>query len=133
MYGLGNFYDKGEGVEKDLAEAARWYAKAVETGNHPGTLWKLATMYSRGKGVAVDHRKSALYAVQAILHGSTQALEETKRQNTPVEFRREMQRLLKDRGAYDGAIDGAIGPGTRAALDAVFDTEVCGPGAAVRC
>ena len=31
--GLGNCYCKGEGVSKDLVEAAKWYQKAAEQGH----------------------------------------------------------------------------------------------------
>ncbi len=133
MSGIGILYYNGEGVEKDFAEALRWYEKAVQTGNQPGTLWKLATMYSSGEGVTVDHRRSAYYAFRAVLYGNSRALDQSKRPKTVLEFRREIQRLLKDRGVYEGAIDGVIGPGTRAALDAVFNSAACGPDAGERC
>ena len=34
------------------------------------------------------------------------------------DFRRQIQRLMKEKGVYSGAIDGSFGPGTRRAMDA---------------
>lgn len=35
------------------------------------------------------------------------------------DFRRELQRLMKEAGVYDGAIDGSFGPGVRRAIEAL--------------
>lgn len=42
-------YDKGVGVPKDLAEAAKWYRKAAEGGN-PRSMATLGRLYERGLG-----------------------------------------------------------------------------------
>jgi TPR repeat protein len=44
-------YDKGEGVAKDDAEAARWYRKAAEQG-YAKAQFNLGFMYANGEGVA---------------------------------------------------------------------------------
>ena len=36
VYFLGILYSRGEGVEKDLARAAHWYAKAAAAGRRKG-------------------------------------------------------------------------------------------------
>jgi TPR repeat protein len=50
---LGLRYDKGEGVVKDHAEAAKWYRKAAEQ-NYADAQYNLAICYERGDGVAED-------------------------------------------------------------------------------
>jgi TPR repeat protein len=50
---LGLRYDKGEGVVKDHAEAAKWYRKAAEQ-NDADAQYNLAICYERGDGVAED-------------------------------------------------------------------------------
>ncbi|BBU59458.1 hypothetical protein KU6B_57230 (plasmid) [Mameliella alba] len=128
IYRMGWYHYEGAGgVEKDYAKAARWFRQAVEIGNHAASLWYLASMYSNGQGVAQDHSESAAYTFRAVLAGHSRALEQAKMPNTVELFRRELQRFLKKHGAYDGAIDGVIGPATIAALDAVFDTMSCDP------
>ena len=61
---LGLRYDKGEGVAKDHAEAAKWYRKAAEQNYAEGnTIWASATQGRRcgeGPGEAVKwYRKAA--------------------------------------------------------------------------
>ena len=53
QYNLGHLYRQGLGVPKDLAEAARWYAKAAGRGV-PNAQYNLALMYAQGQGVRQD-------------------------------------------------------------------------------
>ena len=50
---LGLMYRDGEGVTRDLAEAAQWFRKAAEQGNS-GAQYVLGVMYADGDGVAKD-------------------------------------------------------------------------------
>ena len=50
---LGLRYDKGAGVVKDHAEAAKWYRKAAEQ-NDADAQYNLGICYERGDGVAED-------------------------------------------------------------------------------
>jgi TPR repeat protein len=50
---LGQMYDFGVGVEKDAAEAVRWYRKAAEQGD-AGSQIDLGFAYQDGKGVTRD-------------------------------------------------------------------------------
>src|SRR5882757_7174894 len=47
---LGRRYDKGEGVVKDHAEAAKWYRKAAEQ-NYAKAQHNLGFCYAHGEGV----------------------------------------------------------------------------------
>lgn len=57
QYSVGWLYANGRGVEKDPAEARRWYRKAAEQGNVDARNG-LAVMYATGKGVRRDDRKA---------------------------------------------------------------------------
>ncbi len=50
---IGNLYELGQGVEKDLHAAARWWQKAADQG-HPGAQYNLGCAHMRGDGVPVD-------------------------------------------------------------------------------
>jgi len=50
QYGLGLIYANGEGIEKNLTEAMKWYRKAAEQGN-ANAQNNLGVMYDNGKGV----------------------------------------------------------------------------------
>ncbi|MFQ5990570.1 MAG: tetratricopeptide repeat protein [Candidatus Methylomirabilales bacterium] len=45
MFSIGFRYERGEGVEYDLAEAVRWYKMAAE-GGHAGAMRNLADIYA---------------------------------------------------------------------------------------
>src|SRR5437868_1048960 len=47
---LGRRYDKGEGMVKDHAEAAKWYRKAAEQ-NLAKAQYNLGVCYAHGEGV----------------------------------------------------------------------------------
>ena len=49
QYELGDMYHWGNGMPKDLAEAARWYRLAAEQG-HTDAQRRLGHMYSKGLG-----------------------------------------------------------------------------------
>lgn len=62
---LGYFRECGMGVEKDVAEANRWYRKAADTG-HVHAIAKLGVMYAPGRGVAQDRRAAARHMFDAL-------------------------------------------------------------------
>lgn len=59
---LGHMYERGQGVQQDLAEATRWYSNAAEQG-YADAQYNLGLLYDRGYGalskdfVAVDNGK----------------------------------------------------------------------------
>ena len=55
---LGRRYDKGEGVMKDRAEAAKWYRKAAEQ-NYAPAQYNLGLCYEHGNGVAANRVEAA--------------------------------------------------------------------------
>ena len=152
---MGGAYWQGEGVERDLVEAAAWYLKAAEGGDTTAMVW-LGTAFLDGTGVAPDHatardwyRRAAdagdadghfslFVGYDAGRFGSPEPAEAARHlleaaradsefanvlladglRTVSVGTRKELQRILKDAGHYSGSIDGSVGPGTRAAVDA---------------
>jgi TPR repeat protein len=53
QYGLGQMYEMGNGVTKDIQEAFKWYKLSAEQGNAPAKFY-LGLMYASGSGVTKD-------------------------------------------------------------------------------
>lgn len=120
MFNLGVLYQKGEGVTQDAAQAAWQYTGAVEKG-HTGAMLNLAQLTDKGAGVKRDPTEAAKLMLKALMGGHEIASREmtTNASAWSAEFRRELQRLLKAEGAYQGALDGKFGSGTTAAVEAL--------------
>ena len=120
MHNLGNAYLRGWSGLVDAREGVRWLFKAVESGEARANFG-LALMHEIGQGVAKDSNAAAGYMLKALKAGNkdhiSAAIENYKRFSS--EFRRELQRLMKEAGAYEGEIDGQMGPGTRQAIKAM--------------
>lgn len=62
---LGDIYKKGIGVEKNDAEAVRWYSKSAEQG-YKFAIYELGLCYEEGRGVQKDISKAMnLYEIAA--------------------------------------------------------------------
>jgi len=71
-------YYNGQGFEKNLPEALRWY-QAAASQDHPHALYMLYLMYSRGTAVAADRTLALEYLNRAAREGSEHAVAELKR------------------------------------------------------
>lgn len=69
---LGSWYDTGEHVEEDDAEAVRWYRLAAEQGLAMAQL-NLGVMYDNGEGVPEDHAEAARWYRLAAEQGHPKA------------------------------------------------------------
>jgi TPR repeat protein len=69
---LGNLYQVGEGVTRDLPAAAAWYAKAAEQGDAEAQ-YNLANMYLMGEGVEQDDAKALSWYRKAAAQGHAAA------------------------------------------------------------
>ena len=69
---LGTFYDNGNGVRKDPAEAAKWYRKAADQ-NHAEAEENLAELYDLGFGVPKDLAESFKWHLKAAEQGEPMA------------------------------------------------------------
>ncbi len=65
---LGWLFEEGRGVEPDMTEAARWYARAARAGDGHFAL-KRAWMSLRGDGVPRDRAQAEAWFEQAIADG----------------------------------------------------------------
>jgi TPR repeat protein len=120
MVNLGYLHEHGKGVEQSNTEAANLYRRAADLG-HPLGLHNMAAMLDRGKGVERRDPEQAaelmLRALELRNQFSYQMLQRNSNAFSP-DFRRALQRRLRDAGVFDGRIDGAIRASTMAAIDA---------------
>lgn len=57
MYDVGRLYERGRGVDINLAEATKWYKKASSAGQHNAQA-RLGIMYFEGRGVKQNYKKA---------------------------------------------------------------------------
>lgn len=69
---LGDFYEQGIGVRKNLQLSADWRTKAADRGNTEAQL-KLGKMYLSGDGVDKDQAKGELWLNRAATEGNSEA------------------------------------------------------------
>jgi TPR repeat protein len=109
----------------DADQQFRWTERAVEAGL-PDAIAALGFLYERGRGVEADPEQAAALYVQALetgdvdmddLRGRIGGYEPPWDRATAIAF----QVILQERGLYLGAIDGQIGPMSRAAAAALDD------------
>ena len=72
QYLLGDCYENGKGVQKDHAEAAKWFRKAAEQG-HPQAQFELGSLYENGWGVEEDMEEAIKWLVLAAEQGINEA------------------------------------------------------------
>lgn len=72
QYTLGRMYAQGQGVERDAAEAAKWYRKAAEQGLTEAR-YRLGVAYGDGEGVPQDYVRAYKWVSLASEGGDPQA------------------------------------------------------------
>jgi TPR repeat protein len=120
MVSLGYLYQQGKGVEQNDFAAAKLYRRAADLGS-PHGIHNLAAMLDRGKGVERrDPEQAAELVLQAIEMGNQFSYQQMAKNahSWSAEFRRALQKKLRDAGTFTGRIDGTIGASTITALDA---------------
>jgi TPR repeat protein len=118
MASLAWLYENGKGVKQDYIEAKYWYEKAAAAGN-AYAMGNLAYLYDKGLGTSPDVREAARLAIASMEGGEVPFITDMKGGATTYspEFRKEIQRALKQRGYYTGPIDGIFGATTSNAID----------------
>jgi hypothetical protein len=114
--------NNGLGVPKDHKAAVHYYLLAAQQGDNFG-MFNTAMAYDTGEGLPYDSAQAARWLYAAIRLGhdySIRMMVERPNAWTPG-FRTELQRLLQRAGAYNGPINGVLGPGMEAALRRVKD------------
>lgn len=119
MNQVGRFYDFGWGVKQNYVEAGRWYEKAGAAGQGWGNS-NLAIIFSRGRAVNKD-LALAVDLQEMAMKQSAEVCAEFKKswRNWTPEFLRAFQYRLAQDYNYNGAIDGRLGSGSMAAIDAL--------------
>jgi hypothetical protein len=120
MSDLGYYYAEGDGIPKNPAEAARWFEQAAAVG-HPGGMRNFAFMLDRGAGIAANPVRAADYLLTAYRLGSDSAKESlfNLHESWQPETKKEVQRLLREYGYYNGPLQGTFDNATFAALRAL--------------
>ena len=75
---LGECYENGYGVPRDLAKAVAYYTKAHEAGRADGSF-ALAACYEQGLGVKADRKRALELYRESASRGSKKAEEAVKR------------------------------------------------------
>jgi len=120
MVNLGFLHQQGKGVEQDDVAAVSLYRRAANDGN-PAGIHNLASMYDSGKGL---ERRNPDQAAELMLRALEMGNEFSYKQmvansrSWSADFRRALQRKLRDAGFFTGRIDGSIRASTIAAIDA---------------
>jgi len=108
------YADDSGGVAWDPDAHAYWTIEAAKTGD-PEAIAALGLLYEKGRGVEKDPQRAAELYVQVLETGKVSFADMRKGaarripawdQDTAVAF----QLILQERGLYEGAIDGIIGP-----------------------
>jgi TPR repeat protein len=118
MASLAWLYENGNGVKQDYVEAKYWYEKAANAGN-AYAMGNLSYLYDKGLGTSPNVREAARFAIASMEGGEAPFITDMKAgaASYSQEFRRELQRALKERGYYTGPIDGIFGATTANAID----------------
>lgn len=122
LFQLGNAYFNGVIVKTDLVKAFDYQLRAADLGGADSNAL-IAFRYMYGDGTKKDFAKSAQHLFRAIKLGSEWAQSSLKDYATNRTVISHLQELLRENGFYDGSVDGSLGPQTRAAIDAAFNTE----------
>ncbi|MCQ4632118.1 SEL1-like repeat protein [Shinella sp. CPCC 100929] len=118
MASIGWLYDVGNGVTQDYAQARDWYEKAANGGN-TYAMGNLSRLFDHGLGTRANAKEAARWAAASVEGGDQGKLQELKGSpaNFTPQFRKEFQSILKQRGYYNGPIDGDFGASTQNAID----------------
>ena len=73
QYNLGQMYRRGQGISRDLAEAAVWYRRAAMR-NHRSAQYNLGSMYVRGLGIPRDDIQGYKWFALAAAQGDGEAI-----------------------------------------------------------
>ncbi len=74
LFHVGLMYARGEGVARNLAEAAKWFERAAD-GGHNHAQFLIGHMYSKGDGVPVDRVRAHMWFTAAAANGWWKARE----------------------------------------------------------
>ena len=111
QYNLAILYERGLGLERDLAQAVAWYEKAAD-GGEVAARRSLSALYARGVGIGRDLVKALMWLEMAAA-GGLEGVDELRRalvesmSPEDVTRAREMARQAPGRGRRGRLRDGA--------------------------
>lgn len=80
QYNLGSCYENGDGIDKNINEAVKWYMKAAEQGM-PEAQSYLGLCYALGNGVSKDSDEAVKWWKNALEQGYEPAIDMLKTVN----------------------------------------------------
>jgi TPR repeat protein len=103
LFYAGFYYERS----KDYAQAVDFYSQAARMGD-TAAMHNLGVAYDRGRGVGENRRTAADWIFKAVKAGSAFSVKQMTDNAGAysVDLRRNLQRMLKDAGVYDGPING---------------------------
>jgi TPR repeat protein len=125
---MGYFHFTGDlGLPKDRDKALALFREAAAQG-HTEAMFNVASFAANDMVPDLGQKDAADLLYSALRGGSELALDGLL--NNADKFPQQtwvgLQQILAEKGLYDGAVDGAFGPGTRRAVLAaygIFETE----------
>jgi Caspase domain/Sel1 repeat len=111
LVNYGWLLNNGQGVKPDEKAAVRLYMLAAQQGDTLG-MFNVAMAYDTGQGLQLNPTQAADWIYAALRLGHEYSI---KQMSGPAagwtrDFRIELQRLLKQAGAYNGPLNGVFGP-----------------------
>jgi hypothetical protein len=125
MVNLGFMHQQGRGVERNDITAVALYRSAAAEGNSSG-IHNLAAMLDSGRGVPrKDPEQAANLIMQALDLRNAFTLQQMTRNSRAwsTEFRRALQRRLRDAGFYSDRIDGELRASSVDAINAYVNRK----------
>lgn len=74
QYEMGEFFHRGERIERDIEAALGWYERASLQG-HPGAQYRLGLMHSQGEGVERNLPQAYVILKMAAVNGKDAAMD----------------------------------------------------------
>lgn len=116
------YADPNAGLPDDPEEQVR-LTRMVSQSGHPPAIARMGVFYETGRGVDYDPAIAAGLYVKAMESGKVDFND--LRNGAPGAWDRDtalaFQKILQDRGLYNGALDAVVGPGTAAAARKLAD------------
>ena len=121
LYMMGYMYRDGLGVSANAVTARDWFRLASSAKNTLA-MHSLALLLDSGTGGPRDPAEAARLMIDAIELGETFTYDQLTTNSTAFseDMRKDMQRVMQQKGVYSGALDGQFGRGTIAAIDALM-------------
>ena len=125
---VGSFYAEGIVETQNCMAAQNWLTKAVRAGDASRALRDLSLLFGNCPEIA-DSNRATQFLFLSLLYGNDETRDEIR---TGANFKdratiSRLQTFLKQHGFYAGGIDGRMGRGTEAAVEAAYRSKYGAP------